>query len=84
MKKRQSEASHFKRRLIERYDLVVNHSMVNDMLSLIGTNKCHFIYKCSNTKYVYEIYYRDKSIKVLYDKLRKMYDNAIIIDRNSI
>lgn len=75
--KREAEAAHFKRRLASRYNLIVNHKSIIDLLNLVGTNKCRFIYKCSNTRSVYEISYQNMLIKVLYDKVRKMFITAI-------
>lgn len=70
--KKFSERQHFKKRLKERFDITVNRHDLKDLVSniLSGTNVTKLM-KQSNRIATFRTRIKDKSVIVVFDKIRK-------------
>lgn len=76
--KRICERKHFKRRLFERYGLLVNREEVNEMVRMIQNNNSECIEQQSLRKSLHKVVFRDREILVVYDKMRKTLVTALV------
>ena len=74
MSKKDSQRSHFKRRTFERYDIKINDSEYDYLVSRIKQNDkniVHFLLKQSNRISIHILKYKALEIVAVYDKMRK-------------
>src|SRR5271167_2789991 len=62
--------AHAKRRAAERYDLDLNKDARREIVHMIQTNRAEFVSKQSNNRSLWKVSFQDKSLNVVYDKLR--------------
>ena len=79
MSKRDSQKSHFRRRVFERYGITINEGEYEYLVSQIKkrTAQVTFLYKQSNRVSIHKIIYKQLSLVVVYDKLRKSLITAL-------
>jgi hypothetical protein len=80
MGKRDSQRSHFRRRVYERYSLSINEGEYDFLVSKVRKNDKEivtFLMKQSNRITVHVIHYKDTDIVAVYDKLRKTLVTAL-------
>lgn len=82
MSKRDSQKSHFRRRVYERYGLTINEGEYNFLVSCIKSNKkdvVQFLMRQSNRITVHLLTYKDIQVVGVYDKIRKSLVTALPI-----
>lgn len=62
---------HAKKRASERYDLELNRKQLDQIVELIQTNQAFFIKRRSNRITLFQVYFEDQWLKVVYDSVRK-------------
>ena len=66
------EIIHFKNRMYERQGIVLNKEQINYISKLIQTGNSIFVKKQTNRIVIHDINYNDKTLRIVYDKLRKL------------
>ncbi len=82
--KRQCEAIHSKRRALERYNLSLNRHDLRDIVSMITNNQATFLLKESNTRSHWLVVYKEKKLKLVYDKPRKMIITFLPLEEENV
>jgi hypothetical protein len=80
MSKRDTQKSHFRRRVYERYSISINEGEYDFLVSKVRKNDKEivtFLMKQSNRITVHLIRYKDTEIVAVYDKLRKALVTAL-------
>ena len=78
--KANTERKHFKKRVYERYDIVLNDGEYDYLVSRVKTNDksiVKFLMKQTNRVTVHIITFKNTEIVVVYDKLRKQLVTAL-------
>ena len=68
--KRSSERKHAKKRARQRYKLLINKAILEELINNIQNNKGEFIYRSSNRATIWKLVCKGKDVLVVYDKLR--------------
>ena len=68
--KKQSERIHFKRRLYQRFGIILSRNEYREIKKIIQNKKINGIRE-NNRKTKYHIKYKDCEFDVIYDKIRK-------------
>jgi len=71
--KKNAQSVHFKKRMIERYNIYFNNADKRQMIKDVQCNnkEVEFLYKQSNTKTVWRILIQNKNIPIVYDNKRQ-------------
>jgi len=81
----ENEIIHFKKRMIERHNLVLNKEQINEICNLITTGRSIFVRKQSNRIVIHDVIYDNKTMRIVYDKIRKVpvtvYDDSWIHEK---
>lgn len=83
--KESCEIIHFKKRMFERHGLILNKEQINEITKIITDGKSNFVKKQSNRIVIHDVIYNDKTMRIVYDKLRKLpvtvYDEAWVDEK---
>jgi len=69
--KAKTQRRHFKRRIKERFGLVVNGTDYRKIVAMIQDGSATFIEKQSNTRRLFRLVINKQAVYIVYDKLRK-------------
>jgi len=77
MEKKYAQRIHFKRRLLERYNIKCNKFLYRSFIDQIQGGKAKKLLEESNTRSIFEIYYDGEPIWVVYDNARREMRTAL-------
>lgn len=80
MDKKLAQRIHAKRRAAERYGLTINRQTQRDWIQLISDEKAVMVNKPSNRVRIYLIEHEGKTIKVVFDRIRRTIVTCLPLD----